>query len=139
MVGGTDLLLKTLTLRSFHIVQVTSMHGYGRHGFPVLHCIAQHHLPPLPKGRITRPLMSVEGGNPKPTLNHIPKPLGIAALREEMCHRLSLHAKRAKPTIAATPSLKTILRPNSIADGQPSEELDLWRGPNLPHHLVHIC
>jgi hypothetical protein len=67
-----------------------------------------------------------------PILNHTPKPLRVAAMKEKVrCRFLSFLAKRAKATIFPASPLKAVRRPNPILDCQPREELNLWGWPKL--------
>jgi hypothetical protein len=82
----------------------------------------------------------MDGGNDDPTLDHAPKPLGIATMGEKVSRRLlSLLAKRAKATIFPPPFFKAVRRPQPISDGQPREEFDLGGSPIFSHHLVEVC
>jgi hypothetical protein len=83
----------------------------GVPNWPVIYII--NTAPPGVTTPMSRKYLTIKDrGDTKPTLNHAPKPLGIAAMREKVRLRLlGLLAKWTKTTIIPTSFLKMIRRP----------------------------
>jgi hypothetical protein len=62
---------------------------------------------------------------------------GVLTMDEKVANRLRhLLAKRTQTAIYPPPLLKPVHGPNPILSKEPCEELDLGRGPSLPHRLM---
>jgi hypothetical protein len=90
--------------------------------------------PPILNIFLVVPPINVHGKKAHPMLDGGPHSGGETTLEEKMSRRLLLMvAKFAKATIWPTSSLKSIRRPNSILNDQPSKGFALRGRPRPPN------